>query len=126
MNDVISTTLIALGTGLAGSVTTWLFGRKKERIDNSQSEITSIDMATDAWKKIVDSLKQQVSDLVDEVKEARVENEELKELIEKLTTDVKQLKKLQSKVNSYEKKIKVLESALANCNGGVQTNKRSS
>lgn len=105
MNEVLTTTLIALGTGGAGSLVTWFFSRKTERVKLNQDTITAIDMATDTWRKIVGSLKQQIEELVEE-------NNKLREVVEGLASELESMRKIAQKVEKYEKRIKELESAL--------------
>ena len=52
------TILIAVGTGLASSFSTWFFSKKQYNSQVENQDIANIDVAADVWKKIIDNLKQ--------------------------------------------------------------------
>jgi regulator of replication initiation timing len=54
-------------TGLFGSLVTWLFGRKKEKIEVQSSEITNVQEAIKIWREMATDLKAEVADLKDKV-----------------------------------------------------------
>ena len=72
-------------TGLFGSLITWLFGRKKEKIEVESSEITNVQEAIKIWREMATDLKSEVAELkikVDslttEIHNLRSENIELR------------------------------------------------
>lgn len=101
--DILTTILISLGTALAGSFSGWVFGRKRQSIEN-------IDMARNTWQNIVDSLEKQIHALVSKVDTLSAENLELKEEVEALKNEIltrnsraKENEVLKSKIKYYEK-----------------------
>ena len=70
--------LIPGATGLFGSLITWLFGRKKEKIEVQSSEITNVQEAIKIWREMATDLKAEVADL--------------KEKVETLTTEIHNLR----------------------------------
>lgn len=104
--DWLITIVIAFGTGLASSFTTWIFSRK-------QQDIANIDAAITTWQKIVDSLEVRVSNLLKECIQLREENATLLTEIMALKTEVGKLKFESKKIIKYEKQIKELEEKIA-------------
>jgi regulator of replication initiation timing len=54
-------------TGFFGALVTWLFGRKKEKIEVESSEITNVQEAIKIWREMATDLKAEVADLKDKV-----------------------------------------------------------
>jgi regulator of replication initiation timing len=72
-------------TGFFGALVTWLFGRKKEKIEVESSEITNVQEAIKIWREMATDLKSEVAELkikVDslttEIHNLRSENIELR------------------------------------------------
>lgn len=65
--------LIPATTGLFGSLVTWLFGRKKEKIEVQSSEITNVQEAIKIWREMATDLKAEVADLKDKVESLTTE-----------------------------------------------------
>lgn len=107
------TILIAVGTGLASSFSTWFFSKKQYNSQVENQDIANIDVAADVWKKIIDNLKQQVNELLTETKALREENASLKDDMEKLREDLSKLKIETKKIIKYEKQIKELENKVS-------------
>lgn len=105
MNEVASTIVIALGTGLAGSFGGWIFGRKRQNIEN-------IDMALETWQKVVDSLEKRVDTLLTKVDALSKENDELKDEIAKLREEIALSAKRNKKNEQLEKTIAKYEKLL--------------
>lgn len=100
--DWVITIIIALGTGLASSFTTWLFSRK-------QQDIANIDAAITTWNKIVDSLENRVNKLLEECSALREENSKLLLEIPALKREINNLKNETKRNVKYEKRIKELD-----------------
>lgn len=65
-------------TGLFSSLITWIFSRKKEKIEVQSSEITNVQEAIKIWREMATDLKAEVADL--------------KEKVETLTTEIHNLR----------------------------------
>lgn len=96
MNEVASTVIIALGTALAGSFGGWIFGRKRQNIEN-------IDMALNTWQKVVDSLEKQVQILLEKVDNLSKENDSLKMEVSKLRDEIATTTRRNKKIEQLEK-----------------------
>ncbi|MDR2009223.1 MAG: hypothetical protein LBQ22_01925 [Bacteroidales bacterium] len=103
MENIATTVLIALGTGIAGSFSGWLFGRKKQRIEE-------IDLATSTWNKIVDSLEVQIDKLLQQrvADSEKIDNlsnriKELQNEIEIMQSKIKMVETLERTISKYEK-----------------------
>ena len=77
--------IIPATTGFFGALVTWLFGRKKEKIEVESSEITNVQEAIKIWREMATDLKAEVAELkikVDtlttEIHNLRSENIELR------------------------------------------------
>lgn len=100
----------SIGGTLVGAFGGWFFGRKRQNID-------TIDAAVETWKKIVDSLQQQIDKLLAqrEADAKRIESlssesaamakqvEELKEQIASMEMKVKSVNRLERTIARYEK-----------------------
>lgn len=88
--------LSTLGGTIIGSLSGWLIGRKKQRIEE-------IDAAVETWRKIVDSLQEQIDKLL-------LQRQEDSEKIEKLTRETielnRQVKTLREEVENLQQKVK--------------------
>ncbi len=107
MWDIIITSVI---TAFVGVFFGWLFGRKRQNID-------TIDAAVETWKKIVDSLQEQIDRLLEQrasdaakieslseqVKQQNVHIEELKEQVSSTEMKVKSVNRLEKTIARYEK-----------------------
>jgi len=82
--ELITTIIISFGTGLAGCFGGWFFGRKRQNIDN-------IDAAVETWKKVVNSLEEQVEKSLKREEQSRNCIEELKESVRMLRMEVNNL-----------------------------------
>lgn len=60
-------------TGVFGSLVTWLFGRKKEKLEVESSEITNVQEAIKIWREMATDLKAEVADLKDKVESLTTE-----------------------------------------------------
>ena len=100
--DWVITVIIAFGTGLASSFTTWFFSRK-------QQDIANIDAAITTWQKIVDSLEKRVENLLQECTQLREVNSSLIKEIWDLKSEIDKLKAETKKIIRYEKQIKELQ-----------------
>ena len=100
--DWLITILIAFGTGLASSFTTWIFSRK-------QQDIANIDAAITTWQTIVDSLEKRVDNLLQECSQLRETNSKLIKEIWELKAEIDKLKAETKKMVRYEKQIKELQ-----------------
>ena len=72
MNDW-NEVVIPATTGLFGSLVTWLFGRKKEKLEVESSEITNVQEAIKIWREMATDLKAEVADLKDKVESLTTE-----------------------------------------------------
>lgn len=106
MQEILTTTLIALGTGMAGSFSGWFFGRKRQNIDN-------IDMALNTWQKVIDQLEGRVDTLLQKVDTLQSENAQLKEEIIQLRAEVAESRRSQKRIEILEKKIQRYEKLLS-------------
>lgn len=107
MWELIGSTVI--GT-FVGGLTGWLFGRRRQNIDN-------IDAAVETWKKIVDSLQEQIDKLLaqrasdaakieslsQQVKQQNLHIEQLQEQVASTEAKVKSVSRLEMTVARYEK-----------------------
>lgn len=100
--DWLITILIAFGTGLASSFTTWIFSRK-------QQDIANIDAAITTWQKIVDSLEKRVENLLQECTLLRDANSNFIKEIYELKSEIAKLKAETNKIVRYEKQINELQ-----------------
>lgn len=90
MREALITIFIALGTGLAGSFSGWIAGRKRQAIQE-------IDMAIDTWQKVVDSLEKQVDSLLSRVDELSNENLDLKKEVGSLKASIEAMDRKKKK-----------------------------
>lgn len=102
--------LYTISGTVLGSLSGWLVGRRKQRIEE-------IDAATETWRKIVDSLQAQIdkllkqrqedSDKIDTLtKETIALNQQVKTLreeLENLQGKVKNVNRLEKTITRYEK-----------------------
>lgn len=103
------TLMIALVSSVASGFGTWFFSKKQYDSQVQNQDITNIDAAVGVWQKVINSLKQQVDELLIETKALREENASLKDDMEKLREDLSKLKVETKKIIKYEKQIKDLE-----------------
>lgn len=101
--ETLTTLLITFGTGMVSAFCGWFFGRKKQRIEE-------IDAATETWKKIVNSLEEEIGKLLaqraDDSKKIDSMKEEIESLKSKLgdfNSVLKRVDRLEKKVTRYEK-----------------------
>ena len=105
MIDTVVTILISVITAISGGFAGWLFGRRRQNIDD-------INAATDTWKNIVTSLEERIDKLLCERKEDALQIEELNKRVESLQIQVNALTVFQKKAIQYEKKIAKYEKML--------------
>jgi peptidoglycan hydrolase CwlO-like protein len=85
-----------LGGSVVGSVVTWLLYRKKYDAEIIGTELHNVNTAIEIWKQTANELKEQVTQLKNEVGE-------LKSLVNKLHNENKELKKQLNNNNKNEK-----------------------
>lgn len=102
--------LSTIGGTVLGSLSGWLVGRRKQRIDE-------IDAATETWKKIVDSLQIQIDKLLEqrqkdsekidaltcETVALNKQVQTLRDELENLQQKVKSINRLEKTIARYEK-----------------------
>ena len=89
------TIITSLTTSAAGAVLGWLFGRRRQNIDN-------IDAAVETWQKIVDALQAQIERLL---KQRESDAQKIDALTREITLQVNQIETLKVKVESLENEI---------------------
>jgi thiamine kinase-like enzyme len=72
--------------GAAGSVTTWFFGIKKQRVEVTSGEYENFKKFVDANREIIKDLKEQLLDLIQQ-------NGVLREKVGNLEQEINELKK---------------------------------
>jgi len=100
------TLLIGIGGTFFGGLTGWLFGRKRQNIDD-------IDAATKTFNNIIKSLEEKINNLLEQQKkdtqriaEMAKEIENLRQEIENLKADKQENIKLKKRIEKYEKIMK--------------------
>lgn len=88
--------LTSLGSTFLGVFFGWFFGRKRQNID-------TIDAAVETWKKIVDSLQEQIDHLLEQRASDAAKIELLSEQVKQQNHHIEQL---QEQVASTEMKVK--------------------
>ncbi|MGB4134243.1 MAG: hypothetical protein BWY89_00038 [Bacteroidetes bacterium ADurb.BinA012] len=106
MGEVLTTVLIALGTGFSGAFSGWFFGRKKQNI-------ATIDMALNTWQKVIDQLEARVDVLLNKVKALEDENAALREEVIQLRAEIQESHRNRKKIELLERKIARYEKLLA-------------
>lgn len=106
MSETLSAIMLALGTGFTGAFSGWFFGRKRQNIEN-------IDMALETWQKVVDSLEKRVGILLEKVDALTLENERLKNEVSNLRDELLASNKKDKKIEQLERKIIRYERLLA-------------
>lgn len=100
----------SLGGTFVGAFFGWFFGRKRQNID-------TIDAAVETWKKIVDSLQEQIDRLLvqrasdaakieslsEQVKQQNAHIEQLQEQVSSMEMKVKSVNRLEKTIARYEK-----------------------
>ncbi len=99
-----------LGGTFVGAFFGWFFGRKRQNID-------TIDAAVETWKKIVNSLQEQIDRLLEQrasdaakieslseqVKQQSLRIEQLQEQVASMEMKVKSVNRLEETIDRYEK-----------------------
>lgn len=103
MLEVWAAVLLSLVSGVSGGLGGWLFGRKRQNIDN-------IDAATTTFNNIIKSLEHKINMLLEQqqsdtkrIAEMSQEIESLRQEIENLKADKKENRKLKKQILNYEK-----------------------
>ena len=92
---MITTIISSLGGTIIGSVLGWLFGRRRQNIDN-------IDAAVETWQKIVDALQAQIERLL---KQRESDAQKIDALTREITLQVNQIENLKMKVEKLETEV---------------------
>jgi cell shape-determining protein MreC len=91
--------LTSLGGTFLGTFFGWFFGRKRQNID-------TIDAAVETWKKIVDSLQEQIDRLLEQRASDAAKNHHIEQLQEQVASTemkVKSVNRLEKTIARYEK-----------------------
>lgn len=109
MEMIMTTILIALGSGFAGAFSGWFFGRKKQHLE-------TIDYALETWKKVVDHLETRINVMLEQteklqqrISELEKENKSLRDDLQNMNHEFVKFKELQKKISKYEIEIKELK-----------------
>lgn len=88
MNDLLISFLIPSATSGVTALITWTFARKKLNQETKATELDNVEQATKIWRELaedlksqVDELKAEMSGLKDEVHKYRMENKDLKRIV---------------------------------------------
>lgn len=83
----------AISGGLLTMIGKWIFGRRKQKVDTLQAEVTAMQGIIETWKSLAEGLRTEVDNLEELVKQYREENRLLKKQVDNLIEQVKRMKK---------------------------------
>jgi peptidoglycan hydrolase CwlO-like protein len=89
------TIISSLATTACGTLLGWLFGRRRQNIDN-------IDAAVETWQKIVDALQAQIERLL---QQRESDAQKIDALTREITLQVNQIETLKVKVENLENEV---------------------
>ncbi len=117
MTEIVSTVLIALGTGFASTIFTVIFFKRKNKAEARQAEaiaesqeLDNTEKAIKIWKDLAENFSGKVSEYTTEVGQLRDLNQQLLTKIEDLNKKIdgltKENVKLRKQVEELDKNIK--------------------
>ena len=112
MEEIIKTVITILVSGLVGWFSNNWKNKRQKKVETAEAKKVEIDTAYDAWQKITNALRQQITILIEENQKLNSKIEAANEKLERLEIEIEKMREQNREVYYFKNKAEEYEKIL--------------